>query len=268
MKYALIAALMAMVLSGCSTFKNEPVTFNGQHILVTDVGEPGFGNMDPIHSSELNQKDGVYITTGQNFDSRLRNAERAIKEVFNAHGIKTTENMGNASFGVNVGTMLALDMASADRAAAYSAVPNSGQVIAEGGQLVGSVVNNLHTAVGGGGALVGFAAGAMFQDTKLVITVMLSKTPELTKSRGLFGGGDEKTFMTGKDGMRFGILKVFYKLEKGKEASDDIVLKMAIDQWIKHYLIFDASTKDGEASKVSIAKESVGALVIQDPKRQ
>ena len=34
-------------------------------------------------------------------------------------------------------------------------------------------------------------------------------------------------------------LKVFYKLEKGKEASDDIVLKMAIDQWIKEYVIQD-----------------------------
>ena len=228
-----IAAVLAMIVSISVYAKDQEVTMDGKHILVTDVSESGWGNSQ-IHSSDLSG--GVYIIAGEgygNLQERWPNAEKAIAEVFAARGYKVVNKLEDASMAIAFGSLGSLEMAKADQAAAYSAAPNAGQVIGGGIQLAGAVINSVHTAAGGTGGAVGFIAGAIFNsDSKAVLQVMTFKNPTTRTWRGA-------SFATGKDGDKVANAKVFYKLEKGKEASDDTVLKMAVDQWIQHYVIID-----------------------------
>ena len=230
-----VATILAMIVSTGAYAKDQQITIDGQHILVTDVGEPGFFN-SKIHSSDMNG--GVYIIVpagNSGVGTRLPNAEKAIAAEFEAHGIKVADSIENASVSITFTSMLALDMARADRAAAHTYAPNAGQVIATGGQLAGAVANSVHTAAGGAGGAVGFLIGAMWEDTKLGLLAMVAKKPSF------FQNSSGNTYVKGDDISNNG-LKVFYKLEKGKEASDDVILKMAIDQWIKEYVIQDEVT--------------------------
>lgn len=216
---------------------DDPVTIDGKHILVTDVSESGFGNKQ-IHSSVYNGG-GVYIIAGS-VDQRFPNAEKAIAELFKAHGIAVADSLETSSVAMVFNTLGALELAKADQEIAYSAAPNANQVATGGAQLVTAVMSTSGKIAGGGATgVVGFVAGALFNsDSKLVISVQSFQKPEYTKGFG--GRGVQSTI--GWDGIKHGVAKVFYKLEKGKEASDDVVLKMAVDQWIKHYMIFDAPT--------------------------
>ena len=165
-------------------------------------------------------------------DDRLQNAERVIGEVFKSHEIKICDKLDNCSMAFTFYTMLALDIVRADRAAAYTPAPNIGQVVGGVGQMIGSGINSAGTAAGSAGGLVGFAIGALFNtDSKLYISAMEFKNPtRLENSHG--------SFVTSNDAHQAGA-SVFYRLEKGKEATDDVVLKMAVDEWIKHFVIFD-----------------------------
>lgn len=251
MKYKIFAGLMVIMLAGCSTMKGDPVAIDGKHILVTDVSEPGFFN-SKIHSNIM--KGGVYIIAGS-VDNRFPNAEKAMAEMFKANGIAVADSLETASVAIVVNTMLALDMASADRQAANSAMPNASQVASGGGQLIGAVLSGARSAAGGGGGLVGFVAGALFNtDSKLLILVTAYKKPVYRKGfagRGV--GSDSKD----SDAHAGAVAKIFFKLEKGKEAPDDVVLKMAMDQWIKHYVIFDSLPQ----SPVAKTPEPVSAVV-------
>ena len=221
-----------MIVSTGAYAKDQQITIDGQHILVTDVGKPGFFH-SKIHTSDL--KNGVYIIVpagNSGVGTRFTNAEKAIASEFEAHGIKVTDSIDNASVSIGVTSMLALDMARADRAAAHTYAPNAGQVIATGGQLAGAVANSVNAAAGGAGGAVGFLIGWMWEDTKLALIVGVTTKPSFYKN------SSGNTYVHGDDTSIDG-LKVFYKLEKGKEASDDVILKMAIDQWIKEYVIQD-----------------------------
>ena len=238
MKYKLVFAVMALVAAFGAFAKDQQVTMNGKHILVTDVSNDDF-KTDKIHSNDLNTKEGVYVFIGnevQPSQPAYPNAAKVIAEVLKENGITVATTMDNASFVFGFGTLGALDYAKAEQAAAYSTGPNAGQVIATSGQLAGSIANSVHTAAGGAGGLIGFVAGALFNtDTKLVATGIFYKDPVIAKV-GLFG---VKGLASKSNVIIHNTASIFYKLEKGKEASDDVVLKMAADQWIKHYVVFD-----------------------------
>lgn len=216
MKCKLFIGLIAILLAGCSSMKGDPVAIDGKHILVTDFSEPLFGaGNTKIHSNDLNG--GVYIVASPHgfasLDDRLHNAERAISEVFKSHGLKVSDTLENSSMALTFTTLLALDMARADQAAAYTPMPNGGQVIGGVGQMIGAGINSIGTPAGGAGGLVGFAMGAMFNlDSKLYISAMEFKKPtHLENSHG--------NFVNSEDAHSAGA-SVFYKLEKGKEAPE------------------------------------------------
>ena len=252
MKMNILVSLMAMLLSMAAYAKDEPVTIDGKHILVTDVSEMGWGN-SALHTNDL--KNGVYVqvTSSSNVDSHLPNAEKVIASELESHGIKIADKLEGSS--------IALDMAKADQAAAYSALPNAGQVAAGGGQMIGAVMNSARSAAGGVGGLVGFLAGELFNtDSKLLLQTGVYKDPIYAKV-GLFGIRGIKS--TSDDSIHQPSLKIFYKLEKGKEASDDVVLKMAIDEWIRHYVVFDTPVPTQDvAVPVSAAEASPASAVV------
>ncbi len=246
------------VLASLITFsvyaKDQTVTIDGKNILVTEISEPGFGN-SKIHSNDM--KGGVYIIAGT-VDSRFPNASNLIAERFKLLGIPVATSLENSSMAIQFNTMLALDMAKADRQAANSYVPNADQVIGGGIQMMGAVLSTASSAGGGATGLVGFIAGQLFNtDTKLVIAGLVAKNPIYTKGWGARGMRSSKN-----NGDSFGVARVFYKLEKGKEASDAVVLKMAIDQWIKRFVIFDTPVEPTETAEAVKAPATPVAQVV------
>ena len=244
----LLVGLLGMLISTGVFAKDEPVPIDGKHIVVTDVAEPGFYNKQ-IHSSIFNGG-GAYIIAGT-VNHRFPNAEKAIAEIFRSHGIPVADSLETSSVAMVFTTWLALDMANADQMAAHVHIPNAGQIATEGTQMLGAVMAFADVATGVAVALAGFAAELLNTDTKLVISVSSYKQPVYRHGRG---GSSIGTDSKDSDAMSYGLAKIYYKLEYGKEASDDVVLKMAVDQWIKHYVIFDTPALEATAPKASVAQ--------------
>ena len=256
----IFAGLMVIMLAGCSSMKGDPVAIDGKHILVTDFSEPLFGVSNTIiHSNDL--KGGVYIVASTHgfasLDDRLSNAERVIGEVFKSHGLKVSDTLENSSMAFTFTTLLALDLARADQAAAYTPMPNAGQVIGGVGQMIGAGINSIGTPAGGAGGLVGFAMGAMFNtDSKLYISAMEFRNPSRRENSHGSSVHSEDVHQAGAS--------VFYKLEKGNQAADDVVLKMAVNEWIKHFVISDEPLKEVDAPKLSSATSALNVTTLQD----
>lgn len=221
-----VLALLSLFLSGCASGpnpKDKHVTIDDKNIAVADFDELFISSSKKLKSSELNN--GVYIiaTCVCCSNPRFINAEKVIGSVFKAHGIKIADSLVTSSKRISFTTTGALDLARADQAAAYSAWPNSGQVASGGGQMIGAVMNGARSAAGGVGGLVGFAVGALWNsDSKLGLVASVSNPAN---------GND---FFTK-------VVSIYYRLEKGKEAADDVVLKMAIEQWVSNFVVFDTT---------------------------
>jgi hypothetical protein len=244
----LLVGLLGLLISAGVFAEDEPVTIDGKHILVTDVTEPGFYNKQ-IHSSIFNGG-GAYIIAGS-VNQRFPSAEKAIAEIFKSHGIPVADSLETSSVAMVFTTWLALDMANADQMAAHVHIPNAAQIATEGTQMLGAVMVFADVATGVAVALAGFAAELLNTDTKLVISVSSYKKPVYRHGQG---GTSIGTDSKDSDAMSYGLAKIYYKLEFGKEASDDVVLKMAVDQWIKHYVIFDSPTLEAAAPKAAVAQ--------------
>ncbi len=122
-----------------------------------------------------------------------------------------------------------MDMSNADAKAAYSNMPSTPNIIGAAGAGV----------VAGIPGLVAFATGGLFPtDSKTVLNAMVLIMP--VKTKGTFGG--EKIGSSISDGTFTNGVTVKYKLEKGNEATEDLVLKMLVDQWIRLYWVIDGST--------------------------
>lgn len=204
------------------------VVIDGKNIAITDVSPVRF--LDNRTVSNLDFPQGVYITVAKRMGGeRYPNAEALVRERFSSQGIKVTDKMDGASAMIMFGIAGSLDLADADKKAAYSSRPSTEQVVVNGGALIGGIVTS------GPGAILGFAVGSMFPvDSKSMISAQVIMKPVITK--GMFG---ENITSELKDGSFTNSIQVNYKLEKGNEATDDIALKMVADQWIKKFVLFD-----------------------------
>lgn len=182
---------------------------DGKAVQVTDIDNNFFSSEKRILSNDCGL---VYVEALNGLGpERLKNAEAAIRDRFVQKGFKTTENADDATIKITFSTGGSLSMKDADKAAEHSALPNSNQVRDNAGAFIGSAL-----AVGPGGA-VAFLAGGLF-------------------------GGDSKTNLVGNIRIKQGDKQfidtpvIKYRLEKGKEASEDLVLKALTDLWIKRYI--------------------------------
>jgi hypothetical protein len=233
-----IFGLFAFVISVGAFATDQPVSIDGRNIVVTDFSEAGFGN-DKLGSKDVGK--GVYVFAGPSItpilSERLPNAERIIAERLKMQGVKVVDKLEDADLAIYFSTSLSLNMVKADHQAANSLAPNADQFAAVSGQLINAVLT------AGPAGLVGYAAGALFNtDSKLLVQAMIFKKPYYGKS--MFG----KTVIKSDD-VSTQAAKIFYKLEKDKEAPDDVVLKMVADQWTKHYVVFDAPAIIADAPK-------------------
>lgn len=234
----IICGLIALVISVAAFAKDQTVVIDGKNIVVTDVSNAGFIGNNVLHANDLSKGVYIMVTNGSNIDSRLPGAEKIIADVFRSYGIKIAANMEDSGYAIGWTSGVSLDMVRADRMATHTAMPNGNQVAAISGQAIGAALS------AGPAGLVGYAAGALFNtDSKLLIQAIVFKDPAIGKV-GLFGVRGITSSKTDLNSAT-----VFYKLEKGKEAPDDIVLKMAVDQWVKRFVVFDAPPIVAEAPK-------------------
>lgn len=199
---------------------------DGKAVQVTDIDNNFFSSEKRISSNDCGL---VYVEALNGLGpERLKNAETTIRDRFVQKGFKTTENADDATIRITFSTGGSLSMKDADKAAEHSALPNSNQVRDNAGAFIGSAL-----AAGPGGA-VAFLAGGLF-------------------------GGDSKTNLVGNVRIKQGDKQfidtpvIKYRFEKGKEASEDVVLKALTDLWINRYIKMDVVARTETAVAVSAA---------------
>lgn len=210
------------------------VLVDGKAIQFTDIDNNFFSSEKKISSNDCGL---VYVEALNGLGpDRLKNAEMVIRERFAQKGFKTTENVDDATIKITFSTGGSLSMKDADKAAEHSALPNSNQVRDNAGAFIGSAM-----AAGSGGA-VAFLVGGLF-------------------------GGDSKTNLVGNVRIKQGDKQfidtpvIKYRLEHGKEASEDVVLKALTDQWINRYIKMEVVA----SAEAVIAVSAVSAVVEAKP---
>lgn len=229
-KFLFVVSLVFMFFSMNAIAEDKPIEIDGKHILLTDFSVR-HSDLPDFKKESLNN--GIYIIAWAGaMDKRLPNAEKMISEVFRSKGFKISDTLEGSSFAIAFTVPNgAIDIVRADKQAGYSASPNSSQVATHAGALANSVLSGIGNGGGGAVGLAGWAIAELLQsDSNFGIIGTIFKEP--TKYKGFLG---ER--IKGSDDKRYGTMSfVFYKLEKGKEASDDVVLKMGVNEWIDHFM--------------------------------
>lgn len=240
MKQLVISGIVGLIISMNVFAQDETVEINGSKIVVTGSELPGLfftSNADKYNASEF--KNGIYIVVNNGFvmgslDNRMNAAENLVSNIFRNKGFKITDKYETADAVFGFGVTGSLSVVDANNRAASSALPNRAQVVGVGGQIVNGVLTN------GVAGLVGAAAVLIYNpDSKLMINGLVHKSP-IVISKGWVGNG----VYGNKDGkIESSFLEVSYKLEKNNPAPADAILEMAVDQWIKKFIVFDTESE-------------------------
>jgi len=189
------------------------VNIDGKNIEVTDVSTGG----DDILISKQDLSDGIYIAAVSGpFAKVFPNATTVIRSRFTEAGFKVVDKADGAALGIQFFSGGDLDMEDANEASAHSVLPSSSNA----GAAIASVVSG--GLVGG----VGFVAILAGVDNKAVMSGFSLHKPI-----------DEKMFKSHqeKDAQFNNRVTVKYVLDKKDKASEDVILKMVVDQYIKQY---------------------------------
>ena len=234
-----LAGILGTVLS-VGAFAEEAkiagVEIDGKKIAIESVGKHGDERI--LHSKDL--QDGIYIVAvaGPYSKTIYPNATNIIRERFAASGFKVVDKAEGSALGIQFFTMGALDLENADKAAAASILPTANQV---GINAPGFVLGVANVGIAGG---IAYIAGGLLQSSSKAVMSGFS----------LLKPNDNKMFKSSsaeKDPQFSDGIKVNYKLEKENKASDDIVLKMVTDQWIKSFLVLDAAPAEPVAASAT-----------------
>jgi hypothetical protein len=235
----LLNIVMFAVAALCSfgAMSEEGVKYGGKNIAMTSVSAAPGSDGRKFHSNDIHN--GIYIKSANYFFGKeYPNASELIRKRFVALGIKVTDNMEGADLALLFDSQGSMDMSNADVKAAHSSMPNNENIY-------GAASAGIVAGVPG---LVAFASGGLFPtDSKTVLNAMVLLKP--VKTKGMFGGDkvgssvDGGTFTNG--------VTVKYKLEKGNEATEDLVLEMLVDQWVKQYMVIDGASVAASAVTAS-----------------
>jgi hypothetical protein len=215
MKQLILIAALTFSFGAVHAEEVAGVTIDGKKIVIVDADKKFFSQEHFLHRKDL--QDGIYAIAGRGpaGDFIYPNATAIIRERFKAKGYKVVDKAEGSAVTLRFFTTGELDMGDADKAAAASNLPNSGQI---GSNVIGGLGAIAVAGIAGGAA---YAIGSLFQSSKETVIACTSMTNE--KNPKIFNA----------------IMYVDYKLEKDNKASDDIVLKMLVDQWIKRYVLLD-----------------------------
>jgi hypothetical protein len=224
-------ALVALtILSLHAQAADNGVVIDGKSIAIIDTVSTSAEHV--IHTSDLAK--GVFITVNKMTYGDVRpNTTKIVRERFAAAGIKLADAAVGSSMSLQFDAMGTLDIGDAEKALAYSAMPNAQQIAVNGGAIAAGVVN-----MGKAGVLGAIVGLAFTPDAKSTLMAQVYMQPHMEK--GFFSGENLRSSV--QDGSFIDGVRVTYKLEKGKEASDAVVLKMLVDEWIKKYVVVDAES--------------------------
>jgi len=210
----------------------EGVTYDGKNIALTDVSVAWSSDGRKFNARDM--QNGIYIKMAPYyFGSELPNASALIRQRFTELGFKISKKMEGSDLALLFDAQGSMNMSDADAKAAHSRAPNAVDVS-------GAATAGIVAGIPG---VLAFASGALFQtDSKTTLNAMVLLKPNSRKSTV-----DDGTFTNG--------VFVKYKLEKGNEATEDLVLKMLVDQWIKLYVVSDIASAAASATETLSAKK-------------
>lgn len=222
-----IVMLAISTLMSFGALAEEGVTYDGKNIAMTAVSAAPSSDGRKFHSNDIHN--GVYIKSANYFFGKeYPNASDLIRRRFAALGIKVTDTMEGSDLAFLFDSQGSMDMSNADAKATHTNTPSTQNII---GAASAGVVAGIP-------GLVAFASGGLFPtDSKTVLNAMVLLKP--VKTKGMFGG--EKVSSSVDGGTFTNGVTVKYKLEKGNEATENLVLEMLVDQWVKQYMVIDGS---------------------------
>lgn len=226
MKKIILVALASLVINSLPAFAEEQmITIDGKQIVITEIDKM-FGSSERKIDAKLLQG-GIYVIAEAEIGgNRLPNAEALIKEQFAAAGIPISDTLESSAAAITFWANGSLNLARADQR--YAQGMNANKISSGIAAAAGSMVAN--GVAGGAGALIGLFIP---QDEKTIITGLVREKPFMNK--GLFGSSLRSSVKDGEYGDQ---IEIQYSLpkEEEKQATQDVILKMAVDQWIKRYI--------------------------------
>lgn len=233
----LVGAIMATAAFGALA-ADQGVTYDGKNIAIVKVEVGPSSDGRKFHVSDF--QNGVYVHAAKYFAGKqYPNAEKMIRQRFAELGFKVVDNPIGADMQISFDASGSMDMDNADAQAAHSNMPSNSNIF-------GGISAGITAGIPG---VLAFASGGLFQSdsqTGLMALVMLKPV----KTKGFFGreGMDSSV----KNGNFTNNVLVKYKLDKKNPATEDLVLKMLVDQWIKMYVVADAPVAGAAPSKTSV----------------
>lgn len=222
-----IVAFVVTALFSFGATAEEGVKYAGKNIAMTSVSTAPGSDGRQFHSNDIHN--GIYIKSANYFFGKeYPNASDLIRKRFAALGVKVTDTIEGSDLALLFDSQGSMDMSNADMKAAHSSMPNNVNIF-------GAASAGIVAGIPG---IVAFASGGLFPtDSKTTLNAMVMIKP--VKTKGMFGG--EKVNSSVDGGTFTDGVMVKYKLENGNEATEDLVLTMLVDQWVKQYMVIDVA---------------------------
>lgn len=226
MKKMILVALASLVINPLPALAEEQmITIDSKQIGITDISNTMGSSEKKVGSDKLSN--GVYIIAfNAPGGARLPNAETVIKQRFTAAGFKISENLDESSIAIQFFAGGSLNMVRADQGAAQTL--NAPKMVVGAGVLASTIA----TVGAAGGA--GYVLGALIpQDEEAILEGGIVEKPII---KTWFGNKTIRSSIP--KGEYSNIIEVEYSLPKEEkdQATQDVILKMAADQWIKRYI--------------------------------
>lgn len=224
---SVIVVMSVLAMTGCASAPKN-IAMDGKLIVVTDESTVPFLSDRALKKADL--ADGLFVRiAGNMYDKTVYpNADVIVKERFTSRGIKLAETESDSSVIVKFYLQGSASLADIEKSANHATHIDSAELIVNGGIVAGNYISM------GPVALAGAAVGLMFdQDKKTFIASLMTINPRPAITvNGVNKASIEKTDIVNG-------ISVKYKLEKGKEARDEVVLKVLVDSWINKYIVLD-----------------------------
>lgn len=223
MKKMIFAAMVAMLSFGAFA-EDKVVELDGKAITVTDMDTTGSSKFRV--GAEFCEK-GIYVKVtdgGAPWGDRMLNAEKIVKDRLIKGGCKLLDEPDSNSIAIAFFSNGNLNMAKADQAAEQGI--NATKTVATLG-----VAASVISVVGKAGS-VGYLFGGMFEDEELYFSASIYEGPYMAEWRN-------KPVLRYKKETESGI-SIEYELpdDKAKHPTQDILLKIALEDWLNHYMIW------------------------------
>lgn len=213
-------AVLAMFSFGAQA-ADQLVEVNGKPFGITDTDNLFLSAEKKINAGAF------FITARQSiFDARLPNAEKTIKARFETNGLKVTDKIEEAQYAVMFVAGGSLNMVRAEQGLEQSAI-NSGKVSGAISAMAGGMAVN--GIAGGVGSVIGLLVP---QDEEVQFIGQVYEHAEIDPKNGWLVTKDSKDFYTNKMSINYS-----QHPDKDKQPMQEDVLVMAVDQWIKRYVV-------------------------------